>query len=167
MKQFLLFGFLLVFLPFTGECQPSGQERAPVQNSAFEQEVLDLVNQIRKKHHLQALLWEENLAWAARYHAKDMADDDYVEHYSYDRKGKRLVKVCGTFERIEQFADFPYLAENISAGKPTAKETVDGWMHSKGHRENILNPNYKYLGVGYYYTDKTSYRYYWVQDFGG
>ena len=35
---------------------------------------------------------------------------------------------------------------------------VDGWMKSKGHRENILDKNYKYLGCGvyYYFNEKWS-----------
>jgi uncharacterized protein YkwD len=29
-----------------------------------------------------------------------------------------------------------------------AQRVVEGWMNSPGHRENILNPDYKYLGCG-------------------
>ena len=30
-----------------------------------------------------------------------------------------------------------------------AKEVVKGWMNSPPHRRNILNPRYRYLGVGF------------------
>ncbi len=167
----LIFGLILLtsFPSFsqTFNGSPTGKENVEVQNIEYEQEVLNLVNEIRIKHNLKPLSWQEDLARAARYHAQDMALDEYMEHPTYDRKNNRLVKVCGTFDRIEKFIKLPYLAENISAGKPTAKETVDGWMKSKGHRTNILNPNFKYLGVGYFYESNSFYKHYWVQDFGG
>jgi hypothetical protein len=50
------------------------------------------------------------LCTTARYHAKDMAEEDYFEHNSFDRKKNgKLVKSCGTFERIEAFMSFSYL----------------------------------------------------------
>jgi uncharacterized protein YkwD len=146
---------------------PEGREIPIIQNLAFEKEILSLVNEIRIKHKLNPVVWQEDLARAARYHAQDMAIDNYMEHATYDLKNKRLVKICGTFDRIEKFIEMSYLAENISAGRTTAKATVDGWMKSKSHRENILNPNFKYLGVGYAFKENTEYFHYWVQDFGG
>lgn len=61
---------------------------------------------------------------------------------------------------------FPYTYSEM------AKSVVDGWMNSPGHRANILNPNYIYLGCGCaLYKDK-KYRYsvtYFklTQNFGG
>lgn len=178
MKRFFLMHFkitlitLVVFVGLTSFCQqlqgiPTGKENVDVVNPILEREILDLVNEIRIKKNLTPLVQQNDLARAARYHAKDMALDDYVEHFSFDRKGNQLIKQCETFVRIERFISMNYLGENIAAGKATAKETVDGWMKSKGHRENILNPNFKYLGVGYYYKSSSLYKHYWVQDFGG
>jgi len=137
------------------------------QNLALEEEVLKLVNEIRISKKLNPLQYQKGLSLAARSHAQDMAIDNYMEHSTYDRQNDKLVLVCGTFDRIKKFISFPYLGENISAGKTTAKETVDGWMNSTGHRANILNPNYKYQGVGYYYNLNSIYKHYWVQNFGG
>lgn len=172
MKLKSLIFVLVTFLSFASFSQsfkgsPTGKEIATIQNAEFEKEIFKLVNEIRTNHYLKPLQWQEDLARAARYHSRDMAYDSYVEHATYDRKNNRLVKVCETFERVEKFIDFPYLGENISVGKNTAIEAVDGWMKSKGHRANILNPNFKYLGVGYFYLENTIYQYYWVQDFGG
>ena len=172
MKVKSLFFIVILFFSFTSFGQsfrgiPRGTENVRVQNLEFEKEVLHLVNVIRVKHRLEPLLWQEDLARAARYHAQDMAFDNYMEHATYDRKGKRLVKVCGTFDRIEKFIEMSYLAENISAGKTNAQATVDAWMKSPSHRKNILNPNFKYLGVGYFFKKNTKYLHYWVQDFGG
>jgi len=52
------------------------------------------------------------------------------------------------------------LGENIAKGYPNAAEVVWGWMHSRGHRKNILNPNYTLLGVGFNPTQNS-----WVQLF--
>lgn len=169
--KYLIIVFIL-FATFSAFTQgyrgiPLGTENPTVQNLDFEKEILNLVNEIRIKHKLEPVVWQEDLARAARYHAQDMAFDDYMQHATYDLKNKRLVKVCGTFDRIEKFIEMSYLAENISAGRTTAKATVGSWMKSTGHRENILNPNFKYLGVGYVYKENTEYFYYWVQDFGG
>ena len=169
-RNFFIVSLIAISLVAFGQTHygiPTGLENVSVQNLSFEREVLSLVNKIRKDHNLNPLLWQEDLARAARYHAQDMALDDYMEHATYDRANKTLIKICGTFQRIEKFKGFPYLAENISAGKPTAKETFDGWMKSSGHRTNILNPNFKYLGVGYFFLSNSTYQHYWVQDFGG
>lgn len=47
-------------------------------------------------------------------------------------------------------------AENIAAGQADPCEVVSAWMNSSGHRSNILNSKYNYLGVGYYYTSSPS-----------
>lgn len=57
-----------------------------------------------------------------------------------------------------------YAAENIAAGQTSAKEAVNSWMKSEGHKTNILNENYTRTGVGMYKTDD-SMKYYWVQIF--
>lgn len=172
MNKRYLFIIVILFVHFFAVGQsfkgiPSGKENPIIQNLAFEKEVLSLVNNIRIKHQLKPVAWQEDLAKAARYHAQDMAFDDYMEHATFDYKNRKLLKVCGTFDRIEKFIEMSYLAENISAGKATAKETIAAWMKSKGHRKNIINPNFKYLGVGYFYKKNTIYLHYWVQNFGG
>lgn len=47
-------------------------------------------------------------------------------------------------------------------GDRTPEEVVTAWMNSPGHRANILNPDFKQLGVGVVYKDGL---YYWVQMF--
>ena len=53
------------------------------------------------------------------------------------------------------------VAENIAAGRTDPASTVAQWMDSKGHRDNILNPIYTHLGIGYFYKPETTYTYYW------
>jgi len=146
---------------------PTGEERIESVNAVFEKGILHFTNIEREKHGLSSLILVEALNYSARYHAKDMATEDYFEHDSYDRKNGRLRKSCSIFERIESFANYGYLAENISAGKTQPEEVVKGWMKSEGHRKNILNKDMSYLGVAYYYSEDSKYHHYWVQNFGG
>ena len=134
----------------------------PVQNAAYEQQVLDLVNQERDNADVAPLKRNTDLDYAARFHAKDMQDEDYVAHESYD--GATLV--CDWSERVSNFyTGWNWLGENIAAGQSTPAEVMAGWMGSPGHKANILNSSYREIGVGYYYGSK-GYDSYWVQDFG-
>lgn len=51
----------------------------------------------------------------------------------------------------EHGVSFSWAAENIAylSQSYTAADVVQMWMDSPGHRQNILNPNLKTLGVGY------------------
>jgi uncharacterized protein YkwD len=136
-------------------------------NAAWEQQVIELVNQQRKANGLPPLKHVTSLTDAARWYAKDMVDDDYFGrgHDTYDRSGGRLVKVCAWSARIGAFyTGWNALGENIADGSSSPPATVSGWMGSSGHRANILNGNYWETGVGY--RAGASYGHYWVQDFG-
>ena len=52
--------------------------------------------------------------------------------------------------------------ENIAAGQRTPAQVVRAWMHSEGHRNNILNPDFTQIGVGYTHTNR-GYRHFWAQ----
>jgi uncharacterized protein YkwD len=149
--------------PFSG----CGGEQVPVMQESFEQEVVDLVNQERASHGLPPLKQVEELSRAARYHAADMAFDDYFQHDTYDRVNGNLVKYCNWMERIAVYYPYNYIAlgENIAAGPHTPQNVFHGWMNSTTHRTNILSANFYEIGVGYYLIEG-EYTPYWVQDFG-
>lgn len=139
---------------------PTGKESVPSSDEAMEQEVLVLVNAIRQKRGLPSMVLHPDLTRAARYHAKDMAEDNYFEHDSMDRTASGTLKKLTNFgERVSRFAPIvDGWAENIALGHRSAESVMRSWMKSTGHRRNILNPKYHYLGVGY--VDG-----HWVQDF--
>lgn len=146
------------------EFSACGGQNAPLVNADFEREVIVLVNNERLSRDLPPLKAVTGLTNAARYHAADLAQDDYFEHDSYDRPNGSLVYVCSTWSRIDTF----YIgsrAENIAAGYTTPASVMAAWMNSTGHRNNILNTNNWEIGVGYYQGSGYYYRY-WVQDFG-
>ena len=162
--------------PFAPDGETGGAEldftgctrvNVPAQNAGFEQRVVELVNLERAKKGLPPLKRNSELDYAARYHARDMVEDDYFSHDTFDRVNGGLVWKCGPFERIRlYYTGYSKAGENAAAGYATPEDVVGGWMNSPGHRANILDPAYREIGVGYYYGNAT-YRHYWVQDFGG
>lgn len=84
--------------------------------------------------------------------ARHLADIEQLVH----RNLQRVFKICPKFNR---------LGENIAYGYPSAAAVMRGWMHSPGHRRNILNRRFTKIGLGVAQTrDGTKY---WVQNFGG
>lgn len=120
-------------------------------------EVLRLVNAERSKQGLKSLQLDSNLNKIATVKAKDMAVNNYFSHDS--------PTYGDPFEMMRSFGETSYrkAGENIAAGQRDAKEVMNSWMNSSGHRANILNANYTHLGVGYY--EGGSYKTYWVQEF--
>lgn len=141
-----------------------GGEVVSAQNKAYEQQVVELVNQERASRGLPPLQYSEGLTRAARYQAADMSQDNYFSHDTKDRVGGQLVLKCGPWERIAKYYSGAS-GENAAAGYSSPEDVMQGWMNSTKHRENLLNPNHRAIGVGFY-QGSGDYRYYWVQDFG-
>jgi hypothetical protein len=127
--------------------------------SQYDTELLSLTNAERQKAGLPALKLSSQLGQAAQNHAKDMAINNYFSHTGLDgsQPSERAAAVGYSYS---------YVGENISAGRTIPSDTIQGWMNSQGHRENILNPNYTEIGFGYAYSKYSQYRHYWVQVFG-
>ncbi|MFG1996903.1 CAP domain-containing protein [Actinoplanes sp. NPDC048988] len=129
----------------------SASPSAPVQ-----QRVLVLVNQNRRQGGCAPLELDRRLIEAANRHAADMARRDYFEHDSPngDSAGDRVSRAGYDWKRY---------GENIARGADSAWEVVDGWMHSRVHRENILNCDLHEMGIGL--AIGREHTTYWVQDF--
>jgi uncharacterized protein YkwD len=134
-----------------------GGELVEPTNSAFEAQVVELVNQQRLAQRLPPLKLSTELAYAARYHAADMVQDRYFNHDSFDRSADGLLLACSWFERMQVYYPLTQAAENIAAGYATPQDVVNGWLNSVGHRQNLLSANWE-TGVGYHQSR-------WVQDF--
>ncbi len=142
---------------------PKGNEIVMSADVQEEQEVLVLINKERVRLGMTPLEWDEKLANAARYHAYDLATQDYFDHQSYDLKNGKLVEVGGTFERIRKFYSASFVnSENIAAGNQSAEATYEQWFTSKGHYENMFNESSRKVGLGVFYDPNSTYGYYWV-----
>lgn len=124
--------------------------------SEYRREVLRLVNVEREKEGLNALVGDAKLDAAAQGHSEDMAANDFFDHDNL--KGEKFS------DRIKKAgASYRCAGENIAAGQRNPEAVVDAWMHSEGHRANILTPEFNKLGVG---VAKNANGYiYWTQDF--
>ncbi len=135
-------------------------------NAAYEQRVVELVNDTRAQNNQPPLKRNDALDYAARYHARDMKEDNYFSHDSKDRNGSTLTTVCSWSARIDKFYfNRSWLGENIAAGYSDPQTVMNGWLGSPDHRANILNGSFREIGVGYWDGGGT-YNRYWVQDFG-
>jgi uncharacterized protein YkwD len=120
--------------------------------------VYDLTNSIRVRNGEDVLSWSSSAAKAARKHSKDMAARNFFDHINPEGQspGERLQT-----EGISYSTN----GENIIAGFGTAIISTNGWYNSTGHRDNLLNPNYRYLGVGFTYDPESRYSTYITQNF--
>ena len=123
--------------------------------SAYELEVVRLVNVERAKYGLSALAADGELSRIARYKSQDMRDKGYFSHES--------PTYGSPFQMLKSFGvSYRSAGENIAYGYATPEKVVNAWMNSEGHRANILNASYTRLGVGYVASGD-----YWTQLFTG
>jgi uncharacterized protein YkwD len=109
------------------------------QLSASEQSLFDNTNRARDKEDLPPLKWNALLASAARHHAELMAQHSAISH-QFPGEPALVQRIAAVGAR------FSSVAENIAAGQD-AGDIHYGWMHSPGHRANILDPKLTALGV--------------------
>ena len=114
-------------------------------------EVLALVNKERATAGLQPLVMDKRLLDAAMLtRAVELS-----VYFSHDRPdGQNCFSV----------APGVMFGENIAYGYVNPADVMDGWMNSAGHRANILDPDFKTIGIGCIYAG--DYGPYWVQCFG-
>lgn len=128
--------------------------------SAAEAEVVRLVNVHRQNNGLGPLTLSQPLAAAASMKSRDMADRDYVSHFSPDGRGP------GDLLNDVGYPPYAWAGENIAAGYPDAVSVFEGWKNSPGHNANMLQPDFTAIGVSGVYKQDTTYGWYWTQTFG-
>ncbi|MGD1898836.1 MAG: CAP domain-containing protein [Phormidesmis sp.] len=132
-------------------------------NNAFEQEVLKLTNEFRRKNGLKPLVLDQSLEKAADRHSQAMAKEDFFSHTGKQGESPSDRAKSAGYES-------GFVGENIAAGYGTPELVVQGWIDSPGHRANLLNSSYNEIGVGYYFqqndTGNVNYGSYWTQVFG-
>ena len=117
---------------------PGGGEPCSVLTGG-ESQIIEKTNEARSINGIPPLVVDCRLMGSARRHAQRMAHAASMFHSSG-------------------------VAENVATGQPFASDAVVVWLHSPGHRANILNGRYRRIGVaGVVGPDG---RTYWVQQFG-
>lgn len=133
---------------------------SPVNCSAEEAEVFRIVNEIRVSYGLKPYKWDTNAYKAAKARCSEIE-----QKFNHLRPDGSNFKTIYSYSDDELWYKFCSVGENLGSGQPTAQRVVDSWMAStKGHRENILNPDFENLAVAFG-TYNDAYKYYWVQEF--
>lgn len=109
-------------------------------NATMEKEIVTLVNKERKKRGISSLKVDTSLKEYTHFRSNDMAMVNYFGHSSpkYGRWANFLY--TGEYK-------FSFAGENLAAGYMTAKDFVQGWMDSPGHKANMLNPRFEKISV--------------------
>lgn len=106
-------------------------------------EVIRLVNEERAKEGLSSLRMDGDLMAMARIRAEEL--QILFDHTRPNGTG------CGMVAEELGLDPYDYIryGENIASGQPSPAVVMDGWMHSPGHRMNIMDPGFAIIGVGY------------------
>lgn len=134
----LLLGICLLFpLSVLGE-----GGKAPRPAASMSEEILRYVNEYRKSKGLKLLKPDSYMSSVALGHSRNMLSGKVpFGHEGFRERVDRIRKKMGPLHLA---------AENVASGPMGAREVVDGWLHSPGHRRNIEG-DFKFTGIGLAY----------------
>ncbi|WMX13507.1 MULTISPECIES: CAP domain-containing protein [unclassified Aureispira] len=96
--------------------------------SDLELEILELINQHRASLNLTPLSIHPSIQNSSFQHSTNIAKENIpFGHEGFSERANTLVQVLNGSAA----------AENVAMGQRSAKEVVDGWLNSSGHRNNI------------------------------
>jgi hypothetical protein len=138
-------GFVLYFAlvaPVVLAQAPWSRPAQTANSTAIQREswqIVLLANQARAQAGAGPLQWDAALATAARQHCLRMVADGSISHqYAGEPDVSARAAQAG--------AHFSLIEENVAVA-PTPAAIHDAWMHSPGHRTNLLNPQVDHVGV--------------------
>ena len=139
--------------------------------TTLEKRIHTLINEKRKNNGVSSLGFDDNLALIARGHSLDMSINNYFEHNNKKgedptMRGQNAGYSCrkdygsyytnGIAENIYQnnlydstsYVNGIPVSHDWNSLEEIAQSTVNGWMNSPGHRQNILKAQYDREGIG-------------------
>jgi len=129
--------------------------------AAVEDEVIERTNTIRSSRGLPELSERDELNEMAQHHSNDMARDRFYSHGSTNgdsvsdrfdefapqcRSGSENIHMGRTESDMRVYESSEIVNTRTVDGM--ARYLVQGWMNSPGHRENMLDPQWRSVGVG-------------------
>ena len=109
------------------------------------------ISTYRRANGLSAVRADGRLAAVARQQAQAMASTGSVTHGAGGNFSSRVAPLRKS-----------RAAENIGAGFLTFAEMLKQWKDSRGHRENLLMPGARRVGVASVDNPKSPYRKFWA-----
>ncbi len=178
MRFLLLFIFLanVTFSKSLVHIQPPKISKAKIQ------EYLNIINSIRSRSQdcgqfgikppAPPVRWNYNLYKAAYEHSRDMAMNDFLEHYGSGTKYDLTGKIYGASDhflraKANGYKHNNYIGENILYGNYhfTPRLVMKLFIQHDEHCPNMMNRRFKDVGVAYYYNPQTGNEY-WTVLFG-
>lgn len=173
MKKNTRYLIAIIMIPFFFSCTKETSTAAPDETGSTDTRkpdleynvnktlMLGLVNEARAQGckcgttdmpPVPALTWNDLLAKAAYNHSNDMKRNKYFSHTNMEGQspGDRIKSVGYNWKTY---------GENIAQGQITEQIVMNSWLQSEGHCKNIMNKNFKDIGVGRSGN-------YWTQVFG-
>ncbi len=153
--------WLVVAAPFTPP--------APGDRQAIARRVLELTNRARAQPRRcgseafpaapPLVLGPPTLERAAADHSQDMASHNYMDHVGRDGStpADRVTRAGYKWQAI---------GENLASGTESADETVNGWVHSPHHCENLMTARFTEMAIAYAVNPSSNGGIYWTQLFG-
>ncbi len=102
--------------------------------------LIDLANKNRNENNVLPLKKNDKLAIAAQLKAEDMIENQYFAHFSPDGTTPWYFFTKAGYE-------FSYAGENLAINFTEAEKVDKAWMDSPMHRDNLLNANFKEVGI--------------------
>jgi uncharacterized protein YkwD len=145
----------------------SAAQAQAVSYSAEEITFVQLINDYRVSLGLNPLMTSDLLSESGDRHSSDMAKYGFFDHYT--ERSDWFAPGAAPWDRMAAsgYNFNTYKGENIAAGQTTAAKVFEAWKNSPSHNENMVNPNYKVMGISLLYVSGSTYKYYWTTDFGG
>lgn len=138
--------YIVLIFTFCGCSKTKGISNRIIDLSESYQRLLENHNKERSNKVIPQLIPNDILTFYAQNHAETMASKDKLYHSDIS----------------DLLLKFGLVGENIAFGQENEDIVVDSWMHSTGHRENILNKQFNKVGFGI--AEKNN-RLYWVAVF--
>lgn len=151
----LLVGPLTADSVAAAPCRDTSMRPGEASERALSQATVCLLNRARAKRGLRGLQIDARLSKAARAHSRDMVRKHYFSHVS--RGGKDVVDRLTRTGYLGGARSWT-VGENIAWGagsRSTPSEIVSAWMHSAGHRHNILTTRFREIGIGVVFDTPT------------
>jgi uncharacterized protein YkwD len=141
----MVFGVIISLVSFSACAQHSTpsyatyKEDADINLKGMNQQILYYINEYRSSIGKAELRMIEAAANEANEHSNHMARHATpFGHGGFDKRINTIIKQIGNIRAA---------AENVALGKLTAKQVVDGWLHSPNHKKNIEG-DYNFTGIG-------------------
>jgi uncharacterized protein YkwD len=130
-------------------CPGADQEPTAASLDVARDATLCLLNAERRGRGMRALRQNRQLRDAAEAYSREMVEQRFFAHVSAATGSTLRERVSAT--DYLKGADGWQLGENLAWGSgelSTPARTVEAWMRSPGHKENILTRRFREIGIG-------------------